>query len=688
MFLAAVIFTTLFTGSVLAQNEPLLTLGTQEDLELTATIIEEDSSRRGEFEKHFLLSDGTYLAGTYDEPIHMLQGDKWIEIDNTLELVILDNGSEGCVTRNGLFDASFSRTPSGQLVRMESNGYTISWGLQVVGNLPFPGITDDQNHLTNDESMHEQSYMKRYVPDESVSARVREMDYSFLDAEERKFVAEKSTSQLSYEKVFGEEIDVNYFVLPTRIKEEIILNAPQNITAYVMTVATDLDARLLDNRQIEFYHEDEVIFTMWAPYMYDTVGELSKNIAVDLKRSESGTYIITMSLDSEWLNNPERTYPIVIDPDVTVSLAKTNGLDNYVWEGQPTVVQDYNKDRMYVGRYRLDSSSPRYTARTYQKYDVMPTIPSGSTITAATQTFKLTSGTSTGAYASAYRVTGADWSSKTITWNNKPAAATSIAITGNNISQNGNFSELKLNMLNTVNAWYSGSTIGKNNNYGIMLRYQTETISDYNAFYSADVATESSRPRLVITYSTMEYPVLVKNARIYYDSSCTKSVLQLNGYFNDAKAAIKNTFNIDFKLQEVNSGSLLTGSSCPKTICNEDCGALNKCSTLHHKSSLRLVDIYKSASYYTYRLVGHRVCYYYSDTAKHAEVVGCGYRPGKDSITSLTSSTNIPRSIQHELTHNLGASHKTCTEGQDCVLKGDKDKWCDTCKANINQNNR
>ena len=112
LFLVAVLFTTLFTGSVLAQNEPIPTLGTLDDPELTATIIEEDSSRRGEFEKHFLLSDGTYLTGAYDEPIHMLQDDKWIEIDNTLELTALDNGSEGYVTRNGLFDVDFSRIPS------------------------------------------------------------------------------------------------------------------------------------------------------------------------------------------------------------------------------------------------------------------------------------------------------------------------------------------------------------------------------------------------------------------------------------------------------------------------------------------------------------------------------------------------------------------------------------------------
>lgn len=33
-------------------------------------IIDEDVTKRGEFEKHFLCSDGTYRAVTYAEPVH------------------------------------------------------------------------------------------------------------------------------------------------------------------------------------------------------------------------------------------------------------------------------------------------------------------------------------------------------------------------------------------------------------------------------------------------------------------------------------------------------------------------------------------------------------------------------------------------------------------------------------------
>lgn len=51
-----------------------------------------------------------------------------------------------------------------------------------------------------------------------------------------------------------------------------------------MTVyAENLSARLLESREIEFYDEETVIFTMASPYMYDAAGELSEDISVEMR---------------------------------------------------------------------------------------------------------------------------------------------------------------------------------------------------------------------------------------------------------------------------------------------------------------------------------------------------------------------------------------------------------------------
>ena len=124
-------------------------------------------------------------------------------------------------------------------------------------------------------------------------------------------------------------------MLPSRVKESIILGSPQSISAYTVTVNTsDLSARLLDNREVEFYTEDgEAVFTMWAPYMYDSASELSEDIGVELTPLGNGQYAITLTPDADWLNSPDRVYPIVIDPDVAPSRVRTNIIDNTVMEG-------------------------------------------------------------------------------------------------------------------------------------------------------------------------------------------------------------------------------------------------------------------------------------------------------------------------------------------------------------------
>ena len=85
--------------------------------------------------------------------------------------------------------------------------------------------------------------------------------------------------------------------------------------------------------------------------------------------------------------------------------------------------------------------------------------------------------------------------------------------------------------------------------------------------------------------------------------------------------------------------------------------------------------------------MGYSLCTY--DTTKsppHRDVIGLGNVNGLNAISSTLTSKNIQRSIQHELTHNLGGSHKTCTYGQKCVLKGDFNFWCDACSQAIRNN--
>lgn len=51
-----------------------------------------------------------------------------------------------------------------------------------------------------------------------------------------KTLAFKMSSKLIYEDVMGNDIDLEYTILPGRVKESIVLNQRQDIDRYVMNV--------------------------------------------------------------------------------------------------------------------------------------------------------------------------------------------------------------------------------------------------------------------------------------------------------------------------------------------------------------------------------------------------------------------------------------------------------------------
>ncbi len=438
-------------------------------------IVEEDIALRGTYEKHFIMSDGSSMAVAYNEPVHYEEDGQWFEIDNTL---VETKGGGRIANVKGLENVSFSQEPSQELVVIEKDGYTISWGLRF-STAPNAGLSASGRGLNGVETRE---------LDPKVTARVEEPDCTGFEGTDQLMLA-RNAAQLTYENAAGEGVDVEYTVLPGRVKEAIILESPQDIVSYIMDITAEgLTASINEDGEVVFSDGTEVIFTIWAPYMYDSADELSEEIELDLADNGNGSYTVTLTPDAEWLNDEARVYPITIDPDVSASTDQTNGIDNSVEQGSGVIT--HTLDRLYAGK--RNGKKRRF----YQKFKTMPTIPSGAIINSATQTFYVTSGTSTGNSLKAHKV-DADWNSKTITWSNKPAAFAQIK---SNIGHNG-LTRYNIDMKSAVKTWYKGSTTGQNKNYGIMVQYNNESINDFNTVYSADFATAAKRPQLKINYS-------------------------------------------------------------------------------------------------------------------------------------------------------------------------------------------
>ncbi len=442
------------------------------------SIIAELPDLRDEYEKHFLMSDGSYTVATYNEPVHKMVDDNWIEVDNTLKLSTGTDGVSRYETVNGIANVSFAKEFQNHLVTMEQDGYSISWGLTA--------LSSSGDKLT--------ATTQPLAP--PVTATVVPLDLDEISLEERKTMALKSTSTIRYANALDRDVDLDYVVLPSRVKESITLNGPKDISAYIVDIiAQNISARLLDNREIEFFNEDgEVVFSMWSQYMYDAAGELSEDIAVKMVSKGTGRYLVSIIPDQEWLSDPDRVYPVVIDPDVSVSGAPTNMIDTFTWAMHP--VQNPNLDKMYIGR------RSSYGTRAYFRYQIMPTLPDDAVISYARQRLTITSGTSTANPLDAYTV-NVPWSVDTITWDNQPSMS-NLTCCWSNIEHN-DLSYFSFPITGAVQLWYDGSTIGQNNNYGIMLCYSNENINDYNAVYSSDYPDESKHPSLTITYTSQQH---------------------------------------------------------------------------------------------------------------------------------------------------------------------------------------
>ena len=97
-------------------------------------------------------------------------------------------------------------------------------------------------------------------------------------------------------------------------------------------------------------------------------------------------------------------------------------------------------------------------------------------------------------------VTGGEWTSGTISWDNMPAAETLLQ---ENISHN-NLTKYQFSCLTAVRHWYDGDITGQNENYGVMIRYYDETIADYNSVFSADYTVATQRPTMRISYNPLK----------------------------------------------------------------------------------------------------------------------------------------------------------------------------------------
>jgi len=110
-----------------------------------------------------------------------------------------------------------------------------------------------------------------------------------------------------------ESVDFQYTVVGDTVKEDIILLEQQNRNEFSYQLrASGLKFKKVGNSVVgykESYRKPE--FRLSAPIMVDADGRTSVALKV---KFDSNSNIMTVIADKDWLNDPERSYPVRIDP--------------------------------------------------------------------------------------------------------------------------------------------------------------------------------------------------------------------------------------------------------------------------------------------------------------------------------------------------------------------------------------
>lgn len=541
------------------------------DNEIITPIMGEITELRTENAKHYRHEDGTYTAAVYPEPIHYMDSSgAWKDIDNTLTL----KSVAGKATYTPAAAALDIRIPqdfsNNQMLTIGKDGYTVGMRIKSSDNLETMSresatastTINSAKAVINNNFESLQAVNTSPVIDATASNNLK------VEAENKQFMKlEKKVSAVNYNGIL-DGANLQYVITPSRVKENIIVTKTQDSYVYQFELALDgLTPVAQENGSINLYEnieDEEPLFTIEAPYMYDATEETSFDVTMSLNGN-----ILTVTADAEWINDENREFPVVIDP--TFSANTTTFYDATANRNTPDLnFQSYNL--LYAGNGLLN------LRRTYIKF-TLPQLPDGSVVTESNLTLiqqDVHLGNSEKKLF-AFDLTGLpSWTEGSITWNDQPVSTeTDAARDDTNIkaldyvlfeTTNVDGWSYSFNITKAVKTWYEGRA-----NNGIMITSNGETTNSQAAFYSSEHEDATLHPAVTIKYNnnigledywTYETVDLGRSGTIYanpYNGSVTYVHNDLNMTGNLLPINISHIYNnnIDDIYSTVYSGMLV-----------------------------------------------------------------------------------------------------------------------------------
>ena len=296
--------------------------------------------------------------------------------------------------------------------------------------------------------------------------------------------------------------DLVYIVENSGIKEYIILRDKNCANSFRFRLQLDgLTPQIIEGNPTFADANGNVVFALTDLFAVDSGNGATDKLTYGLQPgSGKGEFILTVTLDSAFLSDPARVFPVVIDPTIMISSLYTP--DAYVCSNYPTT-------NYYSSTYlRTGKDTPFGIRRSYIQFDI-PALPTNSLFQSASLDIEKESGVAPNLYA--YRCTSS-WSSSTITWNNKPGTTSSGSSPKATLISSTWYS---ITVTNIVKAWLYDSMP----NYGFMLKDSNESSTDHWTTYYSSEAVSPHKPELNITYTIPPAAEISTNCLYYIKSN-------------------------------------------------------------------------------------------------------------------------------------------------------------------------
>lgn len=456
-----------------------LTLQTEQELLGTERIVEEDTSKRGESYKEYILNNGLRLATIYPSAIHYEDDGEWKDIDNTL--IATRSGGKAYYTNTaGKWNVRFPQSLSGNsMVGVTKDGYTIQFGM--AGELRSTGdvVVASVGQIGNENATGTLAVSTA----QASTAQIQPVDLTAARdaAEYPETVLDTLNSRLTYANIYP-NTNVVYDLKGNQLKESILLQQyDSSLWGYRYNLDTGgLIPILNESKQIDLCDPvtDEVVLTMPAPYMLDNNGEYNENVEVSLVRNGSN-YLLSYYLPREWLADANRAWPVILDPIVSADGNYSNIRDCTIGEN--------GKEAYNHGTIRCGYSETYGKMWMYMKYVELPPLTSADVIVDATISLRKTTTGTTTAVVEVHKVLDdVPWDSETINWENKPGYDETIE-DYHMCHAEGRY---VWSITDIVRSWY------ENENTGMMFKAANETeeaqIANWKQFYSSDYDSTSA----------------------------------------------------------------------------------------------------------------------------------------------------------------------------------------------------